>query len=253
MSYGISLDPTGKQSGSNIFGQPGGLPNFLWTILWIDASQNLNSNLGAPVITSGALSNIPDISALSTNNAFQTNGSLRPTYVSNILNGQPVFRFSGTQYLVSGLNLTIAGAFPNVTGFAVFRHNTASGNSKLIGSDGGFGRMFGFDNRAAGFNFCYGNGTGVSGIATLSANTWYLISWEWNAGNNSVSFWINKIFQVSGSGISPNGATTTGIGALHPGTEPWNGDIAEIILYNRIMSAIDRQATENYLTSKWNI
>ena len=46
----------------------------------------------------------------------------------------------------------------------------------------------------------------------------------------------------------------TGVGAdPHTAADGFTGDVAEIIVYSRVLSASERTAVENYLTNKWGI
>lgn len=253
MTYLINLQSTGRETGNSLTGNPGGLPNFAWTVFRLTADNTVFGQKG-PIIVSGLVSRMQDYSNYGLYSCYQDTASKRPQYVTNVKNGKPVFRFNENPFLTCNLNLITTSFLPNVTGFIVFRSNVNSGDGKLFCSDGGFGRFFGFDTRASGFNFAYGNGVGgMTGIANLAANTWYLVSWHWNASEGVVSFWVNKNLAVSNIGQVPQGLATCNIGALNASSERFNGDIAEVIIYNRILTNEDRLATENYLSANWGL
>lgn len=84
---------------------------------------------------------------------------------------------------------------------------------------------------------------------------WTLVSavWDGEAPNDSMSHWLN------GSGNAVNGATATPLGhqqtriGAHPNgsSRSFDGDIAEILIYNAALDNSARQAVEAYLFNKW--
>src|SRR5260221_9136091 len=50
-----------------------------------------------------------------------------------------------------------------------------------------------------------------------------------------------------------NTTTPLYIGSVDGGSYPWNGDIAEAIVYSRVLTATERQQVESYLALKYGI
>ncbi len=200
--------------------------------LWLDGSD-----LSTISATSGAITQVNDKSGNS-KNATAT-GSLSPTLVSNVQNGNSLMRFNGSNYL------TISSSIAYRTIFVVGKFNATTFNdyNGIIGdvtgvSPGGGHILNGlplttnFGSGGAGFSSTYRNGTSVSSDFS-PLNT----------------YWIDSFETPS---TLTNSTSTIGVlaGSM---TRSWNGDIGEIIVYNKTLSSTERTSIEAYLSAKWGI
>ena len=182
---------------------------------------------------------------------------LQPTVVPNALNGHAVVRFDGAKnMLVTNID-TSPARMPDVTVFAVFNSKTdaASPLRKLYGDDdGGYDRAAGLDDRSGkDTNYSVFTGTGVTAYFALKANETYLTADQFT--KSDFSGWVNGKVALAKNPAEwgdalPNfyiGGTGTSF------EEHWQGDIAEVIVYGRVLSDQERMQVEDYLGKKYGV
>lgn len=199
-------------------------------------------------------------------NAAQATGTKQPLYKVNIINGKPVLRFDSTDDCLTipavdfsstaGLSLFVVTAtIPSATDRIIFE---TSANSST--SDGAILLYRQTDNKVqanlhgSGVN----NNTFITTATITSAATVISAVYDRALSTNETTAWLNG----ATAGTRPNNADTTGnhgnfainIGARNNGASvPFGGDIAEIILYNSALSAVNRLFVERYLGAKYGI
>jgi hypothetical protein len=182
---------------------------------------------------------------------------LEPTVVPKALNGHAVVRFDGEQnMLMTNVDISPARAV-DVTVFAVFNSkiDAASPYRKLYGDDnGGYDRAAGLDDRAGeGKNYTVFTGKGVGGYFALKANATYVTADQFTKAD--FSGWVNgtpgpQKIEANWDEALPNlyiGGTGT---SFH---EPWQGDLAEMIVYARTLTDQERMQVEDYLAKKYGV
>ena len=179
----------------------------------------------------------------------------QPVVVAKAMNGHAVVRFDGKNNLLM-TNADISPAkMPNATIFAVFTSATEAAElHKLYGDDdGGYDRAAGLDNRGQGKNYTVFTGNGVTGYFQLKTGQTYIT--------------CDQFTPTTFSGWVDGGATLTNVPAnwekalpnLYIGGtgtiyhEPWQGDLAEIIVYNRTLSDGERAQVTDYLAGKYGV
>ena len=215
--------------------------NYGTVIVWYAARKESYSN-GASVGT------VTDWSG-GGHNATQTNSSAKPTFQTNVVGGQSVFRFNGT---TNFLNATFTSADP-MTAFIVWKSaNPTKYSQSILYGDSAQGNIYG------------SGGISTSG-ATLYSGSWLEVPFD------TSSFVVMTCRQTSGtenSFINVNGLTS-GTGTIGSGvSSSWvigdiydhsvdeflQGDIAEIILYNgQIDNSGTMQAIEDALGAIYGI
>jgi len=182
-------------------------------------------------------------------NVVQATNSYQPKLITGQVNGKPVIRFDGSDDHMESPSITMG---PGVTVITVIK-TTTTARQRFI-SDQNY-LIYGFENNAL---FSYGgNGGG------------------WNGGGSSVSVPINQfnIVAMTHDGSTSrgyvNGTTTanlayarsshTGpvqIGAYNlPGYgigEMFAGDVAEILIFNKLLSEEERKTIEGRLMMKYH-
>ncbi len=183
--------------------------------------------------------------------ALQTASGNRPTYRANMMNGHAVMRFFGSQYLtVSAADspMCSAGSF---TAAMVFKTSVAGASSSLFYQNTG---LLGCEqpNIVPDWALCLngsqlgaGLGGGGNGCGTdlslyggnVTDNTPHLAIYHRNGG--IVTLYVDGIVVATQSALcaGARGTYPFQIGAMVAGSLYFNGDIAEIQLFDRALSA----------------
>ena len=185
-----------------------------------------------------------------------------PTYIAESINGLPTLRFDGSNdYLTFGGSSLINN---NYTIFIVEqrRASTASG-AYIIGGSGVTDNSrlnIGYSSDTAIAFHQYNNYyDALSAVVAFSLLTPIIHSFDFDSavGKNYYLNGINKTLTSSGSGFDANkglvsfaGAT---IGQSGVDSNYFKGDIAEIIVFNKLLSHNERKDVEGYLSKKWGI
>ena len=181
----------------------------------------------------------------------------QPTYIANDVNGLPAVRFNGSQWL-SGLGATLApGLNHDMTMIVVgATTNTATQSySFYLGQDNGTAGI----NRATGYNSNheYFDTAGTSGSATggsaVSGNFVTEIT-TLDSTLTHVTFYQNGVQTVTNT-ISAAQNLSAGItcGAAPGGTNGWQGDIAEVLVYDHQLSSSEIAQVDGYLADKYGL
>ena len=237
---------------------------------WIKANASVYTDAGTTLCTNNTT--VQQWNDLSGNsfNASQATSGVRPTYFSSVANGNPVVRFAGTHFLdvaslgISGtsdysgffvvkLTTANAGGINDGNGGYVLDRTTATNelyDIKVVAS-GGTNRFF-FQKRNDGG----GNLGGPISTTVVDLNGFQLVSIDrvYNSSSNTLSrIYVNSILEATQSNASE---TTTppnmriGRHATNT-TGGMNGDLSEIVIYNNIPSATNKQRIESYLAIKY--
>ena len=206
--------------------------------LHLDASQITGLSDGNTVNTWTDVSG-----SVPANNATTSAGT--PIYKTGILNGQPVVRFDNNSALQTA---DLSAQFPSAaTSFIVTTIDNDNAYT-LVKANPGVDEWWRYDgngNSYPGFfrgdrleSYCAMPNSGSQLFAISSSAT----AWEMS---------INGVSQgVVGANYNAGGALVIGNGSTGGGL---NGDIAEVILYNRILDSSELLAVGGYLTAKYGL
>lgn len=186
-----------------------------------------------------------------------------PTLVPNALNGMPAIRFNGMN---NGMETTPLMSFPNKRGtiFMVVKINGRSSTSgvgvgNLVSTFHGNGTIWQFCASPA--RFSYFDGTGAEGFPVSASlpTGWTMVTIVrhndtimdiYGAGRFERSFAINNNQpDLNSIKIGFNGRL--GGTATDSIPEVLNGEIAEIIMYNRALDESSLSSVHNYLSKKY--
>jgi hypothetical protein len=233
-------------------------------ILWLDCAD-----IGAMTLSGSNVSQLNDKSGLA-NHAVQTTSSNQPVLVQNVRNGNSVIRFSGpggfnrldTRYLSN-----VPMAFPNAP-YTVYAVAQAVSNA----ASSAYGYNFIFKphladdwrfmcgSRSNDFTTFAGTSSGWYDTAAISGtqpvSNWTMMSIVNRGTTGGLLPYINGNARTAKTG----GPTATAVGYTlgdadanaHRG-QNWNGDIGELIVFNRDLSSADGNLIEGYLAAKWGL
>jgi len=192
--------------------------------------------------------------------AGQTNSTAYPTLATNVYNGQPAVRFNGSSQFLQIPSIS-DNYSPGMTVFAVFNPT----------ADASWERIYDF-----------GNGAGVNNLILARYSTSYQLDFQtyhlgysqWDNGysdmvdsdlqeytvvndpSTMVSMYRNGNPTVTYGGSPTDNATRT---SNFIGKSNWSqdalfqGDIEELIIYNRPLTSTERQGVELYLALKYDL
>jgi hypothetical protein len=183
----------------------------------------------------------PDSSGLG-NNFEQYNWP--PMFISAGPNDYPTVRFNPALYEAM---IKSSGTLSD-TAFTAFAVVKTSGNNNLISGNGTWDGLFigtGGENKLSTFD---GYTEVKSQVLQIPQATYSLV--EWRRSSNVVYFYQNGV--EAGYGATANVSFVFSVLGFDPMTSEWfNGDISEVILYNKSLSDADRKAVEQYLNDKY--
>lgn len=239
---GIAL----RSVGPNPSGSPAPPPPFVPTDI---AGCTVWLNAGALVLSNNdPVASWTDLSG-NGNNAVQATGSLQPLFKTAILNSQPVVRFDGLDDVMQG---AISGITSDATIFVVAKFS-ATGNRALVdlstdGTSTNTGEQFFLAGAAL---FARTAGSGAAQYSFSDTTSFFYFSATYSSS-------LREIFQngvsqgTDGSSLAPAGSQIAyRVGELFQNIFPFDGDVAEVIIYNSVLSGGDLTTVNTYLATKY--
>lgn len=194
------------------------------------------------------------------NDAVQTNAAYQPEQTSSaLLNQQPVLQFNGQLLDAAALNIN-PSVMPYLTVYAVGNHRTGNLYSKMWGNDSGsYARGAGLHiNAGSTAKLGYLSGGKVKDIATITANQPLMLKTQYSP--NTIATSLNGVVQAADTDVTHfEGKTAFTIGNLNTlSTQPshhefWDGQVAELLVFNALLSEAQQIVVENYLSARYNI
>jgi len=236
---------TGEEKGKiqSCAAQANQLPKEYGLVLWLDAGKGITATSG--------VSKWEDQSG-SGNHAVQATASYQPTYVEGELNDNPVVRFpGGEKYLRHSPILT-----DSYTTFYVLKL-TESGENLVYyyhaGSvnTGDLGFFAETKNKEEG----WGSAGNVDTSVTVRTSEFYPTPLDWRIHTHQPeALYKDGVEVVYGreQDVYAGGLTDIGSRSDHL-TLYFVGDIAEILVYDRILTVHEREMVETYLNAKYDI
>jgi hypothetical protein len=195
---------------------------------------------------------VPNVSASA------TEATAQPSVAASAINGHAAVRFDGEANMLK-TNIDISPAsWPDVTVITVFNSATDVKNPlrSVYGDDNSdYDRAAGLDDRSGDEKnyVIFAGDRGVAGYFVLKANQLYLSADQYTA--TEFNGWVNgkpaitKLATHWGDAL-PNmyiGGTGTSYNQF------WKGDIAEMIVYARVLTDAERMKVEDYLAKKYGM
>lgn len=174
--------------------------------------------------------------------------SRQPYLINGALNGRPVLRFAGAQ----SLGLTSVAQPTQFTVFVVGKNNKASESFSMILGPGGNSpnNQLRWENGSQALFVGTGNNLPTITSSTGNTRAYHALSARYNGSSMAVYRDGN---QVSSHSFSTSGPwILASVGSWYS-SYFMEGDLAEVILYDRVLSDADRNAVNAYLRSKYNL
>lgn len=225
--------------------------------LWLDASD-----LSSLILSGSSVTEWRDKGRFS-NHVSTSNGSEQPTLTSNALNSRPVVTFNGSNILRKSAPVGLTGL--NDWNFFIvckFTSSAAIGILASIWNNSGsqISWAIGKSNTDVFLYHCGDNGTFQDALnhSDTHDDEYILVEVRHTAGTALEQIEIDGV--ISGNNGLANGlfASTADlrIGSRFQGGADinlWNGDLAELIIYSRILSVDEQTSMRAYLFEKWGV
>jgi hypothetical protein len=213
--------------------------------LWLDANDTDTITLNGSTVSQW------DDKSGNVYHVSQGTASNQPTYTASALNSKSVVRFDGNDELTNG-SATPVGGSTNRTVFIVFNSTGGSAISYgvTLGDSTSTGQSFGVSKEIA-VRVNGGNRVWTTAIDATHAIVTIILD---GTSTTDLSAWKNGSSLTTSSTGTQTINTAAGI-IIGNGTAGGSlvGDVAEIIVYNSVLSTSDRESVESYLSTKWGI
>jgi hypothetical protein len=234
----------------------------LWLETTMDASFEEDEAIDTALGDVGTIETWNDINPLASTpkKATQTTAVNKPRYIKKGINGLPVLNFDGVGSSNSdNMDLPTSDALGIVNSnyeiFIVYQQRTAGTDFLISGGSNAYEIHLG----AASPNLRFISSENVSGdfadmdvIANITAP--HIISARVNGDVATIRLDGNDSSNTTSLGAKSSDAGALMIGRrLGGGGLPYDGDIGEIIIFNKELKNSERTAIENYLRKKWGI
>lgn len=267
VGQGLDLLTDSRLSAARVITQGSRVASLKNLVLWLETTKEESINLDQAQNGVGRIATWNDINPQTTspNNAVQSNTDFQPTYISNCIGGLPCLRFDGTNdFMDTTVNLNLRNAWISVFIVASSKDFLSTSYNILTTlNEGG--------NPPSGAVICEFStdvnlqriALNIPGLRTITSPQNVLKSqsqiFAIVNGENGARGYINSsvrddyavgtaipLLQFLEIGAFPNQGSTAR-------TRYLNGDISEIIVFNRALSVKETESVQAYLSKKWSI
>lgn len=230
------------------------LPVIAGQIVWFDAADTSTildaegDSAASGAAFSGHVTTWLDKSG--SNYHVTASASQQPDYNLTTLNGLGVISFNGTDDRLFNSSAAIAGN--NYTMFIVFNRTTGVSRDAVfeLGTGGSRNGVFVNDTGSNSIGY-YSSGSFSTLGSTYTPGTYTMLSVTHN--NTSIDAWNGAVSQLNGTTTARAGTTGIFVGDDSTSGDQLQGNIAEIIVYDHSLTALERHDVENYLATKWGL
>ncbi len=206
------------------------------------------------------------------NDAFQNDNARKPQFVRDGLNRKPILRFDGADdcLAIDALHYDTPGEIEGLTLFVLVK-SAATSDQILLSFDRNEYWRFSLRSGAGGVGWhTRGAGGGVDDLTTATPVTdarWHVISCRFAAGeapDKQIHVDGDEVAATTAHGGAGLGSGAVRFGYIGVGSEAGvvngnlgpnqflTGDLAEVILFGRALSDLERRQIERYLIEKYN-
>lgn len=147
---------------------------------------------------------------------------------------------------------TLSSAVATTTGFLVMRNTDLTAHRTLLGASGNGG--LGIRHDTAGKLVLIKQNTVDIGISTtaLTANTYQIINYTYDATTGAFAYRIDRVAAGSGTNAQTLTATTQTVGKFGGQNVQYpQGQVAEILRYDRVLTGAEITQVEDYLRTRY--
>lgn len=215
--------------------------------LWLDASEGVTTDGSTPAVDGELVQQWDDQSGEG-NHAVQLTSGNRPTFETNVFNGQPTLRFATNKAIVTS---SFLDASYN-TAFTFFIVANKANDDLQVSSSNQTSTFF--SGRQGFLIYNSGNLTDTqtqtaAGIATTSLG---IETFRYNGSMKTLRFnGFTRINEAATGNLGLSGALT--VGARSSNDFYYSGDIAEVLIYNRALTDSEVDEVEEYLATKYGL
>ena len=185
----------------------------------------------------------------------QSNTTYTPVISWFSLNGRNMLNFTSSKYMNNttcpmGTNYTIfAVGYTSVNGYGRILNGSAANNYLFLGTGTGVTQYATFIGSGSTWNDSDAN------LPTASVASACIMEMTNNGTSTGLIPYVNGTAQTAknGSTASFTGFVLGSAGTGASGTQPWGGYVAEVLIYNSVLSTAVRQKVEGYLAWKWGL
>jgi hypothetical protein len=207
--------------------------------LWLDAADSSTITLNGSTVSSWA-----DKSG-NGNIVTQATSANQPTYVTNVVNGNPVLRFNGTSHVLQKTSFTSLGT--NSVSFWLVERNL---------SNSGGGAPFSF-NSGPNNGIVFQNNNGLqplpNSVPYTSSVARIVFYNRTNTGSGDSGYLNGTVVSIRDDNTTGTYGTTFAVGMRILSTIYTSGDICEILIFIGMPTVSERQQVEGYLAHKWGL
>jgi hypothetical protein len=217
--------------------------------LWLDASDP-----STITDSGGSVSQWDDKSGMS-NDTTQGTGSAQPATTASTENGRNILDYDGSDVLLapSGIFAIPQG---NSTTFVVAKRATEDGSLDAVfgmaaGASNDFFILFSNISGAITATNRAGGGSAISSVGNTNTDM-NIITFRRSGTTQGIS--VNGETEITNTSALDTGTiTSAGVGAAGTGAFPLIGNFAELLVYNRSLSAAEIVMVNTYLSNKWGV
>jgi hypothetical protein len=221
--------------------------------LWLDANNSVTAS-------GGSVSTWGDVSGLQ-NNATQSVSGDKPTLVSGAISGLPAVAFNGsTQFLQLPGGAAFADFTSGASIFVVTKPTTVTAGARLldIGNGSASDNLLLDEPSSSGAALYVYNGSSPSNVTSSSAittNQYQLLEAVYN-GTTTATISTNGVQGAQSASMNTAANTNRAnnfVGQGSGGGNYFEGQIAEMLVYNRAVTGSEQASIEGYLLSKYQV
>lgn len=189
------------------------------------------------------------------NNAVQATAASQPLFTASSINFNPGFKLDGVNdFMDFSTNAGISGN-NQFTIVSVVKRNSIGTADAIVGQQSvATGSMASFFTAANKYAYTITNTTTLASTGTYATPKMPMLNATTRAASNAFALYTNGA--ADGAGIYPTFTALTinlRLGQRAGGSDQFDGDINELVVYNRPISATELQQVNSYLALKYGI